>query len=196
MPKQVTIATVGHCIYCGKLGSDVKLTIEHIVPYALGGNYVLAEATCSCCQEVTKHFEQNVLRPMLGMARIRFKVQTRHKKDRELPFRVEFSRGDQSDIVYVHPSNLPAILALPQFDVPTYPVFDDTVAIRIINLWHFVCEENFDKKLQALGPIFGPGKIGLSTIPLDDFSRMLARSVTRQQWARPSAGPSNHYCRI
>ena len=31
----------GECIYCGAKAGDVKLTDEHVMPFALGGNVVI-----------------------------------------------------------------------------------------------------------------------------------------------------------
>ena len=69
------------CIYCGE--SDVKLTNEHIVPYALGGCHVIREASCEKCADITKLFEQRVARDIWGDARIAFDAPSRRKKQRK-----------------------------------------------------------------------------------------------------------------
>src|ERR1700726_1460580 len=88
------VATIGRCIYCGATSDEVELTREHIVPFALGGTYVLEQASCADCQYHTKHIEQNVLRPMLGMARVRLGLPTRNKKERAAPFRAKIERDE------------------------------------------------------------------------------------------------------
>jgi 5-methylcytosine-specific restriction endonuclease McrA len=56
-----------HCIYCGKNG--VPLTDEHIVPFSLGGQHILQNASCLECADITKKFEQDVARELWGDAR-------------------------------------------------------------------------------------------------------------------------------
>jgi len=47
--------TKGKCIYCG--ASDVKLSDEHIVPLAFGGQHVIQEASCSDCAKITSNLK-------------------------------------------------------------------------------------------------------------------------------------------
>ncbi|SRR5271163_282192 len=61
----------GECIYCGALGSEVELTDEHIVPYSLGGNVELLQASCKKCARVTGGLEGYVgLRRYLALGGI------------------------------------------------------------------------------------------------------------------------------
>ena len=39
----------GECIYCGALAKDVELTDEHIIPYSLGGEAIILDASCKAC---------------------------------------------------------------------------------------------------------------------------------------------------
>lgn len=47
----------------------MRLTDEHVVPLSLGGQHILEDASCLDCADVTKRFEQDVAREMLGAAR-------------------------------------------------------------------------------------------------------------------------------
>jgi hypothetical protein len=51
---------VGRCVYCGK--SDLPLSDEHAIPYALGGKLVLRAASCGECAKVTSTLELHLLR--------------------------------------------------------------------------------------------------------------------------------------
>ncbi len=84
------VGTVGRCIYCGARGPGVKLTKEHIVPYVLGSDTYLKDASCQACAAVTRSFEQHVARNIYGHLRIHLNIQTRHVHERptELPVRV------------------------------------------------------------------------------------------------------------
>lgn len=74
------IASRGLCIYCGR--RDIRLTDEHVLPLALGGQHVLSEASCDDCADITKRFEQDVARELWGDARISYNAPTRRRKSR------------------------------------------------------------------------------------------------------------------
>jgi hypothetical protein len=73
---------IGQCIYCGKQGKGVKLTEEHIIPYSLGADVYLKDASCLECADATKRFEQHVARSIFGHHRIHKEVQTRRPNER------------------------------------------------------------------------------------------------------------------
>lgn len=54
------------CIYCG---ATENLEDEHIIPYGLGGRWVLPKASCSRCAKITGKFENNCLKKMYGSTR-------------------------------------------------------------------------------------------------------------------------------
>lgn len=81
------------CIYCGT--TNVRLTDEHIVPYALGGSHVLREASCDRCAKITTKFEQRVARDLWGDARISFSAPTRHRRERKT--HIEMPDADNTD---------------------------------------------------------------------------------------------------
>lgn len=64
------VGEVGRCIYCGAHGSGVKLTKEHVIPYSLGSDAYLKDASCPDCAAITKAFEQHVARNIYGHLRI------------------------------------------------------------------------------------------------------------------------------
>ena len=75
------VESKGACIYCR--ATDVPLTDEHIVPYALGGSHVLRKASCRRCARITSKFERRVLRDLWGDARIAFNAPSRRKRSRK-----------------------------------------------------------------------------------------------------------------
>ena len=50
---------VGFCVYCG---AQDGLTREHVLPYGLGGDQVLGDASCGDCAEITSRLERRLLR--------------------------------------------------------------------------------------------------------------------------------------
>jgi hypothetical protein len=81
------LASIGECVYCGAVND---LTDEHIVPLALGGNLILADASCHDCATATGKFEQRVLRGFMKDARSAGSFPTRRPKER--PLRLAISR--------------------------------------------------------------------------------------------------------
>lgn len=89
----------GRCIYCGRLPSGLddesKLTDEHVVPYALGGNSsIFEEACCIRCQRTIQPYEQRILRGQLAIFRARIDAPTRNKKDRPVRTTLRFIEVD------------------------------------------------------------------------------------------------------
>jgi hypothetical protein len=86
MPKaywgRKNVRTIGYCIYCGARGNGVKLTKEHIIPYSLGSDVYLKDASCIPCAAITKDFEHHVARNIFGQHRIHADIQTRHPEQR------------------------------------------------------------------------------------------------------------------
>jgi hypothetical protein len=113
--KTLRANSVGCCIYCG---ATKDLTDEHIIPLALGGNYVLPDASCIACAAITSEFEGRVLRGFMLDARTVGDYPTRHAKKRptSLPLRVE--RSGIFEQVDLPPKEHPGLLHLPIFEPP------------------------------------------------------------------------------
>jgi hypothetical protein len=71
----------GVCIYCNRC--EVQLTDEHVVPFSIGGQHILREASCLQCADITKKFEQDVARSLWGDARASYNAPTRRKKEQK-----------------------------------------------------------------------------------------------------------------
>jgi len=89
-----TYPPVGRCIYC--LSADDDLRREHIIPFGLGGNFVLPRASCRTCETITGRIEQISLRGMLGPLRTRLALPTRNKKERPQRLPLEIVKQDGS----------------------------------------------------------------------------------------------------
>lgn len=93
------ILSPGRCIYCrgqpSGLDDGSKLTDEHVVPYAIGGNTSIFEkACCLQCQRIIQPYEQRVLRGQLAVFRARIEAPTRNKKDRPTRTKLGFVEVD------------------------------------------------------------------------------------------------------
>jgi tetratricopeptide (TPR) repeat protein len=111
---------IGRCIYCGR--SDGALSREHVIPAGLNGTWVLAEASCRSCAEVTGRLEQHILRVAFRDVRAALGMRTRRPRERPeaLPLTLRTSRGPRT--IRLRPSERPTFLALPVFASPRYLV--------------------------------------------------------------------------
>ncbi len=87
---------VGECVYCGARPPAVALTDEHIIPFSLGGNVILPEASCKACAAVTADIEGHVGRKVLWDFRVHAKIPTRRPKERPdvLPATISIGTGE------------------------------------------------------------------------------------------------------
>lgn len=76
----------GRCIYCG--ATNVTLSDEHIIPYSLGGQLVLPQASCCKCANITSKFESSVARHAVIKLRVSHNLPTRRRNARPKTFEV------------------------------------------------------------------------------------------------------------
>jgi len=105
------IGPVGHCIYCG--GQQGDLSDEHVIPLSLGGNYILDEASCRACSEITGKFEGQVTRGFMFEARVAANFPTRHRRKRPSHLPLKYRRADETVEVHVPAGEHPGMLHLP-----------------------------------------------------------------------------------
>ena len=127
---------IGRCIYCG---SRRDLTSEHIIPYGLGGEFILQEASCKKCATITSQFEGDELKGPLSAFRAANKFPSRHKKIRPINFQLKAKKSgeNQSFTISAQPTLFP--LMLPIYDVPAFinkHPYVSGLTIKDIVLWY------------------------------------------------------------
>ena len=90
----------GECIYCGAKAGDTELGDEHVVPFSLGGNAIILNASCKECAKETSKCELELGRKILWDFRTHIGEQTRRPKDRpkELPFTVSINSAPRETL--------------------------------------------------------------------------------------------------
>ena len=108
---------VGTCIYCGSLHN---LTIEHVIPYGLGGKIELPQASCSECAKITSSFEHTCLRTMYGPLRLLYGMPSRRMKRRPktLPLKIKKTATEDWSYVEVEQEKYPFLILFPYFTTP------------------------------------------------------------------------------
>lgn len=106
--------SVGECIYCN---STVEpLTDEHVVPYSLNGDFVLARATCEICKTEIGRVENEICGKYLRPIRTKHRYKTYNKKKRPKTFSLKIGKTKGTAIDTDVPVAIyPASLALPFF---------------------------------------------------------------------------------
>lgn len=110
---------IGRCIYCGADGANTELKREHIIPYSLGGQHTLLEASCGACEVITTAVEEYCCRRMFGDARVHMNMSSRRKKNSKrthLPIEVDTEAGMQMRQVPV--DDHPGMLCTFTYDLP------------------------------------------------------------------------------
>lgn len=115
--KKVVYSPVGKCIYCN---SEDGLTLEHVIPYGLGGRIELPEASCSECAKITSNFERTCLRTMYGPLRLLYEMPSRRKKKRPstLPLRIKRTPKEEWSYIEVEREKYPFLILFPYFIGP------------------------------------------------------------------------------
>jgi hypothetical protein len=108
-------APVGRCIYCGTV--EGQLSDEHIIPYAIGGTAILANASCLTCAKVTSHIENECLNKMLKAARTQLGMRSRRKRPSTLELNARI--GGHEAVLAVPIADHPTVLWLPMYDEPS-----------------------------------------------------------------------------
>jgi len=111
---------IDRCIFCGADGAIIELKREHIIPFALGGQDTLLEASCGACEDITKKIEDYCCRRMFGDVRVHLKMPSRHKKNSKrthLPIEVDTDAGMEKGDVPV--TDHPGMLCTFAYDLPT-----------------------------------------------------------------------------
>ncbi len=105
MSSKIFFPSKGVCIYCGE--RSAPLGDEHVVPLSIGGKHIIQKASCSKCEDITKKFEQDVMRGLWGQARVAYNAPTRRKKERPRSFMLKDLDG-KSPSLEVQSQKFPA----------------------------------------------------------------------------------------
>lgn len=137
-----------YCIYCGSKSDP--LSDEHIIAFALGGNYILPKASCQKCAKITTKIEGHCLGGMLRNFRVRIGMQSRQPRPSKLPLHITTKSG-ATKIEYIPVEDYPAVLTLPHYPVPG--ILDDRPATKRsdIRSWYVANVKNLELVYEPYG---------------------------------------------
>lgn len=157
---------VGQCIYCGT--NEGRLTKEHIIARAIGGNVTLPHSSCVSCAKITQEIEQFCFKNMLGAFRVRMGFPTSKPKERPTGWRSDVLHIDgRLEVRNVPISEHPAALCVPTFVGPAaltgMPPSDNC------GQWTYIINPDAVRK-------FSEGtRIGVGQFHATKYARMLAK---------------------
>jgi HNH endonuclease len=108
----------GCCIYCGSDGGDDGLRDEHIMPYCLGGNAVIREASCKACEAETSYLDGYLGRKVFYELRVHSDIQTRNPKNRPTHLKATLQVAGELEVRSFPAKEQPYAVALPVWDIP------------------------------------------------------------------------------
>lgn len=179
------LQSLGKCIYCG--ASGVKLTDEHVIPYAIGKNATILEgACCEVCQKIIQPYEQEVLKKQLNVFRAMVEAPTRDMRRRPkniiLPL-VEYDEvgrtirelGDRE----VPIAEGPLILNLWQSPPPRILGEEIDPVNAEGGPWRYIEASRADPILQQAAQELGIGRVGFRLSPVNrlHYLRSLAKTA-------------------
>jgi hypothetical protein len=175
-PGRKQYAPIGRCIYCD---STEGLSREHIVPYSLGGRWVLQQASCTTFANITRDIEADVAQKMLGTMRAQFGFPTRRKKKRKrtVPFSIHRNGGRNDIFVPINESPTSPV-ALPILPTPLIlsniePIVSPTEIE--LQIWSIAPSgEQKERFHKILGPTGGSVSVEMQ-FPFRSFFRLLAK---------------------
>lgn len=105
-----------YCIFCRNHETKVgKLTDEHAIPYAMGGQLILRNSTCEECRATTSKFETKFIKGPFNAFRFAAGLQSRSGKiPKTLP--IFAVNGIEQDRMEIASDLYPAMLTLPRFN--------------------------------------------------------------------------------
>jgi len=162
---------VGHCIYCGETDS---LSREHIIPFGLNGNAVLAAASCARCRNITASFEREVLRGSMRTVRVLLKFQSRKKhQGAALTERLRFTRDGVSESIDLPIERFPILLPFPKFAPPRFLTGGQNSRLDVTG----VATISFGPRPEIVGKELGAQELILQSRPDRpvSFARMIAK---------------------
>ena len=112
------LRTIGQCIYCGAGSKETRLTDEHIIPYSLGSDRYLKDASCVECAKITRDLEMHVAHNIFGHHRIHSGIQTRNPKKRPTELPLIIVRESAEERIELPIEDHPYFLSLPVWDRP------------------------------------------------------------------------------
>lgn len=105
------IKTPTKCIYCG--ATETLLSDEHIIPYSLGGTWIIPNASCAVCSYITSRFERSISRRTYLALRTKAAFPTYRPKKRPKSF----------DAVMVAANGTRRVISVPTSKYPTiFPI--------------------------------------------------------------------------
>lgn len=162
--------SIGRCIYCGDASRPDKLTLEHIIPEAIGGELKFLGASCDDCQRRIERYEGRLNGRLFAGVRSLLRIAAKRSKPRQNVKLLQISENNLASVSYTSHANHPGYIILERLNPPIFqsgqPNFSPTREITLAV-----------KNITAT-PTDKPGHVFSDFYAVDeypDFTRLLAK---------------------
>lgn len=184
----------GKCIYCG--ASGVKLTDEHVIPYAIGKDATILEgACCEVCQKIIQPYEQEVLKKQLNVFRAMVGAPTRNKRHRPQTIILPLVEYDDEGRTIRELGNReipiaegPLILNLWQSPPPRILGEEIDPAHVEGRPWRYIEASRADPIVQKATEELGVGRVGFRLSPVNRLHYLRSLAKTAHAFAAAELG--------
>jgi hypothetical protein len=183
------IDSKGECIYC--TAKNVPLSDEHILPYFIGGNHVISDASCEECSKITTRFERDIARGFWGDARTSYNAPSRRKKKQKKYVYLDdrFNPGKKLKIPY---SEYPAPMIFYEMDTAGF-LLGKSESIDHSGNWKFKAIVD-QKKLESFEKKYPGNLTAKIRFNHDSFARLIAKIGYGQIMCSLDPGDFNPIC--
>ena len=170
----------GRCIYCGVArydGSGAALATEHVIPFSLNGNLLLANASCRQCERKINQFESACARTIFGPIRYHLGMRSRNPRSRPDTLPVTLKFQGLPDLTQAIPvSEFPVFTALLRSNYPAIIGVDRPLANQEIDIWLPNGADQLNEMLEVTRRRYNATSIALCYhLRVDYYNRLLAK---------------------
>src|SRR5438105_7034410 len=144
------------CIYCDS--TQEPLTDEHVMPFALGGQYIIEKGTCEVCRQKTKTFERICATEMFGAYRLSIggPMYDRKKWPQTVPIVLRASDGAEEKLQIAWYER-PVSIILPYYSPPGFLTGNPAAITELFTLIGGM--ENLPQEISESGKLIPVGRI-------------------------------------
>ena len=137
--RRQVVAEASECIYCGALsmrpGTTLACGEEHIVPEALGGQFIIKRASCHACAVLINSYEGDLLSRLFWLPRNKIGLKGKKRARERRSFLVHALIDGQTTVVDLPIEDNPSFLTMPYFPIPSVLELDGKLTLGNFGIW-------------------------------------------------------------
>lgn len=154
-----------------------RLTDEHVIPFSFGGHFILPDASCDACMDITGALCGRVCDLMLAPLRWHHGLPSRKTKDKDKKIRVGIEGDHPLASIPIYYEAAPGFISFPVLELPGLLLGKPLAGVNIPVIgmqWADTVPDNLARQL-ALRAAGVEGAKLINQVPIGDFIRILAQ---------------------